>query len=83
MLFKENGPKGIVRMPVQCPCALLTGPVPITCLLEQISHHPAARLYVTDQNPGALAIGSSCSNASRLVPLQMTFPGPFDPEASC
>lgn len=69
MLFKENGPKGIVHMPGQCPCARLTGPVPIICLLEQkTSNHPAARLCFTDQNSGA----SSCRAAAVVMPAGLS-----------
>lgn len=54
MLFKENGPEGIVCMPVQCPSALLTGPVPIPCLLGwKTSDHPAVCLYLADPISGA------------------------------
>lgn len=44
MLFlKANGPKGIVCMPVQCPCALLTGPV--ACLLEDVQSPCSVSLF--------------------------------------
>jgi len=56
-------------MPVQCPCALLAGSVPIVCLLEQkTSNHPAVRLYFTDQNSGA----SSYRAAAVVMPAGLS-----------